>query len=243
MPTVNPLEARWGILARLLFKAFQAGNEASFFSALDRLGEARERDLYKELRTLAVGLHRTLDEFRSNSRLANLAGKEMPYARLRLDHVLKLTEEATHRTLDLVERSGPLADRIAKGAVALSGPLQQLRGSDKDAVVESSLLDIETFLVTAKLDGEAVRANLAEVLMAQSFQDLTGQIIRRVINLVAELERTLGHFAGGMPGQPAAATSVEPSNSSGHGPAVPGVSAGSVGEQEDVDALLAKMGM
>ena len=40
----------------------------------------------------------------------------MPDARLRLDHVLKLTDEAAHRTLDLVEQSGPLAERTARAA-------------------------------------------------------------------------------------------------------------------------------
>jgi hypothetical protein len=90
MPPLNPLEARWGVLVRFLFKAFQAGNEASFFDALDRLGEARGNELHRDLRTLTVSLRRTLEEFQSNSRLESPAGKEMPDARLLLDQVAKV---------------------------------------------------------------------------------------------------------------------------------------------------------
>lgn len=148
--------------------------------------------VWDDLRVLNASLQRTLDEFRSSFHRASTAGKEMPDARVRLDHVLKLTEEAAHRTLDLVERSGPLASR-----------------------------------------------------MAQSYQDLSGQIIRTVIKLVVELERTLAHFSD-LTGEGAAGVSLpkkQDNNSRGFGPAVPGVTTGAVGEQEDVDALLARMGM
>ena len=83
--------------------------------------------MWEDLRALNASLQRTLDEFRSSFRRASSAGKEMPDARLRLDHVLKLTEEAAHRTLDLVERSCPLADRLATDAVALVEPIRQAK--------------------------------------------------------------------------------------------------------------------
>ena len=57
------------------------------------------------------------------------------------------------------------------------------------------LFRVEDFLGRVQHDGSSVRANLAEVLMAQSYQDLSGQIIRTVIKLVAELERTLANFS------------------------------------------------
>ena len=61
-----------------------------------------------------------LERFRLDSRLDDLAEKEMPDARQRLNHVLKLTDEAAHRTLDLVEQSGPPAERTAREAAALT---------------------------------------------------------------------------------------------------------------------------
>ncbi|HEY0342130.1 MAG TPA: protein phosphatase CheZ, partial [Steroidobacteraceae bacterium] len=102
------------------------------------------------------------------------------------------------------------------------------------------------FLATTQRDSDAVRANLTEVLMAQSYQDLSGQIIRGVITLVGEVERTLAHFAAlaGGPSGKAAAIPPEPATSAQEfGPAVPGLTKDAVGEQGDVDALLAGLGM
>jgi chemotaxis protein CheZ len=201
--------------------------------------------VWEDLRALNASLQRTLDEFRSSFHRASVAGKEMPDARLRLDHVLKLTEDAAHHTLDLVERSGPLADRLAAEAAALIEPTQIARAAYRDTTVEDLLVRVGVFLMSAERTGKAVRANLDEVLMAQSYQDLSGQIIRTVIKLVVELERTLAHFsrlAGDRPAdesQPA----QQVSDSHGHGPAIPGAGSDAVGEQQDVDALLAMMGM
>ena len=202
--------------------------------------------VWEDLRTLNASLQRTLDEFRSSFHRASVAGKEMPDARVRLDHVLKLTEEAAHRTLDLVERSGPLADRMTTQAAALVEPIRLAHAAYADSAIGALLSRVDTFLLSAQRDGAAVRANLDEVLMAQSYQDLSGQIIRTVIKLVVELERTLAHFshlAGEFPADASPAIAQQVGDGRGHGPAIPGVSTDAVGEQQDVDALLAMMGM
>jgi chemotaxis protein CheZ len=202
--------------------------------------------MWDDLRALNKSLQATLDEFRSSFRRASSAGKEMPDARVRLDHVLKLTEDAAHKTLDLVERSGPLADRMTTDAGTLLDPIRQARASYEGTAVGELLGRIEGYLGRAQADGNSVRANLAEVLMAQSYQDLSGQIIRTVIKLVAELERTLSHF-NELAGEGGVQLSQEPqptaSSANGFGPAVPGVTTGAVGQQDDVDDLLAKLGM
>lgn len=207
-----------------------------------------EQELFEDIRELSIGLQAALDQFRLNSRLATLAGKEVPDARVRLDHALKLTEDGAHRTLDLVERSCPLADRIAKDAAALVTPMRNIRAnSTHDVGLTDELGRVEDFLVAAQRDSDAVRANLTEVLMAQSYQDLSGQIIRGVITLVGEVERTLAQLAALAGHSPASATDGEASGPSpsgnGFGPAIPGLSNGAVGEQNDVDALLADLGM
>ena len=91
-----------------------------------------------------------------------------------------------------------------------------------------------------------MRGNLTEVLMAQSSQDLSGQIIRSVIVLVGEVERTLAHLsalAGNEPDKSAALQRSDGVRQQGFGPAIPGLTTGAVGEQNDVDALLADLGM
>ncbi len=83
-----------------------------------------------------------------------------------------------------------------------------------------------SFLPAARADSELIRRNLAEVLLAQGYQDLTGQIIRSVMKLVEELgisarELMLSPTLGAM-----AASAVSMGDEPGHGPAVPGVAKG-----------------
>jgi len=251
MAAESDLKADWAELFNALSTAFASGDRQAFIQTLDRLGEAREHALYRDLRELSGDLRVALEQFRLDSRLATLAGKDVPDARMRLDHALKITEEGAHRTLDLVERSCPLAERIAKQAAALTGPLRSVReglldGTTHTSSVNELLSKAEEFLTAAQRESDLVRGNLTAVLMAQSSQDLSGQIIRGVIVLVGEVERTLAHLSA-LAGNDSTKTPVPhaptPSAGSGFGPAIPGLTTGAVGEQNDVDALLADLGM
>jgi chemotaxis protein CheZ len=202
-------------------------------------------DLLGQLASLTSNLRNALDRFRLDSRLTALADKEIPDARQRLNHVLKLTDAAAHRTMDLVEQSGPPAERTAKEAAALTEPWARFR-SGKISVAEylDLIQRIDHFLAAARTDSETVRANLAEVMMAQDYQDLTGQIIRGVINLVTEVEVVLVDLTR-LTGREAGLESTSATDSSrGHGPAIPGVNQGNVvNGQADIDALLSDLGM
>ena len=239
------MRAEWGELFGSLASAFALGNRDHFVEVLDRIAEARGQSLYREVREASGRLREALDQFQLNSRLATLAGKDVPDARVRLDHALKLAEDGAHRTLDLVERSCPLANNVAREAAALAPTVGTLRERVTLAVLVDALPRIHDFLAIAQRDSEAVRANLTDVLMAQSSQDLSGQIIRGVITLVGEVESTLGQLARLAGHDPADVKKTdEPTSSSqGFGPAVPGLTSGAVSEQNDVDALLAGLGM
>jgi chemotaxis protein CheZ len=204
----------------------------------------REPDLLAQLADLTTNLRSALDRFRLDARLTALAEKEIPDARQRLVHVLKLTEAAAHRTLDLVEKSAPPADRTAREAAGIAAAWKRFRsGTITVAEYVELTKRIDHFLAAAHTDSEMVRANLNEVLLAQDYQDLTGQIIRGVMNLVSEVEVVLVDLTRLIGAQAAAATGVH--SSRGHGPAVPGVDHGAtvVSDQADIDALLSDLGM
>jgi chemotaxis protein CheZ len=205
-----------------------------------------EPDLFAQLASLTSNLRSALDRFRRDSRLNALAEKEIPDARQRLSHVLKMTDAAAHRTMDLVEKSGPPADRTAKEAASLAEPWARFRGG-KIAVAEylDLIQRIDHFLTAARTDSETVRANLNEVMLAQDFQDLTGQIIRGVINLVGEVEVVLVDLSR-LAGHDASVHAKSATDDHrGHGPAVPGVDHGGtvVQGQSDIDDLLSDLGI
>lgn len=229
---------------RALNAASVQGDEAVFDAVLaslvasrPALGADANPDVIADLRRVTGDLHAALERFRVDSRLVTFAEKEMPDARARLEHVLRLTDDAAHRTMDLVEQSCPLADRTASAAALRLAEWRE-RGTVDAAAHES-------FLAQTQSSMEAVREKLSEVLLAQGYQDLSGQIIRGVMKLVGELEVALGdlvRLSGGV--ELVAAPASPDSRSQGFGPVVPGVSHGAhVDGQQDVDALLSDLGM
>jgi len=237
------LQQQWGEVCLALHDALQAGDEGRFLEAVDRLTGMRERGLWDSLRQLDARLRAALDQFRLDPRLLRLAGKEIPDARARLDHVLRLTDEAAHRTMDLVESSTPLVARTAAAAASLRAECSEARESGAASPYWYELLArLESHFRAAHADGETVKTNLVEVLMAQSYQDLSGQIIRRVIELVAQLEDELARLVQGS--DPAVsgnrhAPAEAQDAARGLGPAIPGLSVSTVDGQQDVDELLA----
>jgi len=241
-PVTTTLQQQWGGVCLALQAALEMGDEAAFLAAVDSLSGMRERGLWHSLRELDARLRAALDQFRLDPRLLRLAGQEIPDARARLDHVLRLTDEAAHRTMDLVEKSTPLVARTAAAAATLGAECREARESGAASPYWSELLArLESHFAAAHADGETVKTNLVEVLMAQGFQDLSGQIIRRVIELVAQLEGELARLVQDN-AHGAAEIRRAPSEedlSLGFGPVVPGVSTGTVDGQQDVDELLA----
>lgn len=235
MASATPNLDRYGDQVARLVGALTRRDDAEFAQCLDDLVHHRRRELFAGLRKLTEDVRRALERFQLDSRFADLAEKEVPDARQRLTHVLRLTDDAAHRTMDLVEKSGPLAERIGRGARELGNR------EDKAAVA--------TYVEATVADAEAIRRNLSEVLLAQGYQDLTGQIIRGVITLVTEIEAALAnlvHIAqeGGASLPQAARPESKENSSRGHGPAVPGVNdRHAVSGQSDVDDLLSCLGL
>jgi chemotaxis protein CheZ len=240
-----------------LSRALREDDAGAFFAGLDRLTQLRGADSVAELRELTGRLQGALDRFSIEARLADIAEKDIPDARARLVHVIRMTDEAAHRTLDLVEQSGPLAERTAREAGVLTNALENCAAHAARSHGLESLMSgmeafiplmrsVRTFLSAARENSEKIKRNLADVLLAQGYQDLTGQIIRSVIRLVEELEDALGGLTrlSAEGGQRPAGAAPAPGSAAGFGPAVPGVAKGDVASgQTDVDALLSGLGM
>ena len=254
MSSFQILKLEYSACVEALADALRAGDEVAFFAAVDHIVHMREPGMFKELRQLTGDLQKALERFSIESRLQDIAENEIPDARARLTHVINMTDEAAHRTLDLVEQSGPLAERTSQEAAALIESFEKLKDRatgtpNYESVLQSieGLLplvkSVEKFLPSARSNSELIRRNLADVLMAQGYQDLTGQIIRSVMKLVEELESALSNLAR-LSGDVVEHATMGESASKGQGPAVPGVSKGEIASgQTDVDALLSGLGM
>ena len=254
MSSFQVLKLEYSACVEALTDALRTEDETAFFAAVDHIVHMREPGMFKELRQLTGDLQKALERFSIESRLADIAEIEIPDARARLTHVINMTDEAAHRTLDLVEQSGPLAERTAREASVLMESFEAFKSRTNgahgfDAVIQSIdglvplVKAVDRFLPSARANSELIRRNLADVLLAQGYQDLTGQIIRSVMKLVAELETALANLAR-LSGDVVEHATMGENASAGQGPAVPGVTKGDVASgQTDVDALLSGLGM
>ena len=118
-PPSNKLRDRFAAQVTALQVALEAGDDIAFRGAFDRLREGLGVEFMPELRRLTAHAESALARFRERARIDALADQEVPDARKRLAHVVKLTDEAAHRTLDLVERSAPLVEQTAREAAEL----------------------------------------------------------------------------------------------------------------------------
>ena len=149
-------------------------------------------ELFAEIGKLTRQLHDSLTNFQVDSRLNDLATTDIPDAKERLNFVITSTEEAANKTMDAVEAIFPVVDTIAEQVAAVNPSWTKLMNNDLDLKEFKSLcLDIDTLLKNTGKETQHIHRLMTDVLMAQDFQDLTGQVIRKVIDLVREVEESL----------------------------------------------------
>lgn len=120
------------------------------------------------------------------------AAHDIPDARDRLDYVAKMTEQAAQRVLTATETATPLQERIETGASDLAQQWRSLLGSPCSeqqyrAMAERTM----SYLDDARCNASASKQELLDIMMAQDFQDLTGQVIKKVMELAQGIEQQL----------------------------------------------------
>lgn len=236
-------------LAQQLVAKLRSGDESGASEVVSAITRAHENSLFRQVGKLTRQLHESLNNFSLEPRVALLTDKKIPDARGRLNHVIALTQESADRTLSAVETCLPLADELSSKAQALSeGWRGSLGVNESVALAGNQGSGVGEFVELAARNSAIMRVNLREIMLAQEFQDLTGQVINRVIDLIQEVEESLVGLirvsSNKLQGQ--VAEKAEPQRTAGSecfGPAVPGVdSANSLESQDEVDNLLASLG-
>lgn len=118
--------------------------------------------------------------------------QDIPDARDRLSYVARMTEQAAERVLNATDVAIPLQTELATGATALEVRWQEVLArpslkSEYNQAVDETLI----FLAMTGKNTTETKALLMEIMMAQDFQDLTGQVIKKITTLAQDLERQL----------------------------------------------------
>ena len=142
-------------------------------AAVEQLVESSEGGLYKEVGKVTRRLHDSLRSFKDaiDPKITSIVKKDMPSAVDRLQYCVQKTEEAANKTMSIVEKHMASMGELEENIQKLEGP---------DVAVD--------YLNEFR---ERYENDLTEIITAQSFQDLTGQTIQKVILLVADIEKEL----------------------------------------------------
>ena len=193
-------------------------------------------DALDELDALVRRLGATLAELGWDVALHQLAD-ELPDARDRLAYVGRMTEDAAMKVLNMVDATQPVCQAAATEALALADRLEGVGAHAELGVGEAraALAEATAALRHQASLQKAHNAVLTDIMMAQDFQDLSGQVIKKVVNIIGHAEQQLQQMLAQSEGKVAVAP---PEKSQLAGPQVPDKAVA----QEDVDDLLASLG-
>jgi len=159
-------------------------------------GDGSDTSAQHEMLTRVGHMTRTLhDSLRGLGfdKLLEKAAHDIPDARDRLDYVAKMTEQAAQRVLNATDAAGPLQDEIDHGANVLANAWQDMltSGSFTEAQCRQLAERSIDFFDQSRSNANTTKQHLLDIMMAQDFQDLTGQVIKRVTELAHGLEQQL----------------------------------------------------
>lgn len=159
-------------------------------ASLARSGDSSE-DLIRRIGQLTRMLRDNMRELGLDREIER-AAEAIPDARDRLNYVASKTEQAADRALNACERAQPLQDALASEATSLSGRWDAWF-AEPVALDQARELVIDTraYLAVVPDQTSATNSELLEIMMAQDFQDLTGQVIKRMMDVIQQIEMQL----------------------------------------------------
>jgi len=201
-------------------------------------------DVYQRLGEITRQLHNALNELGYTSAIQG-AVDELPDARSRLQYIARLTGEAAEKVLNRVDEAKVEQERVLDASRQLTETIRGVPG------LKWAMPELLQWSEGIQQGAERTDHHLTEIMMAQDFHDLTGQVIKKVVGLASRLEEQLlqlllqaaPHAAEAETKVAAVLASVAPNREELSGPVVdPEGRTDVVASQQDVDDLLSSLG-
>ncbi|KAB0326292.1 protein phosphatase CheZ [Janthinobacterium sp. PLB04] len=224
--------------------AAPAAAEAAPVAGADASGEAADpvdqsdKPMFERLGGIVRLLHDSLRELGYDKALTE-ASSQIVDAQDRLEYVATLTEQAANKVLNTLDEGMPAQDVLSKKAKDMDSRWTALFDG-KLSLEEFKALagDSRQFAQAVAEATEAEKARLLEIMMAQDFQDITGQLIKKVVNITKTVEHELAQLLrDNAPAEVREKLAQKPVPLM-QGPSVPSVAL----DQDNVDDLLADLG-
>lgn len=189
----DDLQALFDSVSAAAAPVIQEAEGAPVQDAPEEQGEWTQQEaVFNRIGHMARTLHDTLGQL-GYDKVIEQAVSVLPDAKDRLAYVANLTEQAACKVLNATDVASPIVDDIANNGQALAKRwdaafANQLTTQD----FRQLAVDTRSFLGTQLPEKTAAtHAQLTEIMMAQDFQDLTGQVIKKIVALAQELESGL----------------------------------------------------
>ena len=148
-------------------------------------------DLVKRIGQLTRMLRENMRELGLDQEIEK-AAEAIPDARDRLNYVASMTEQAADRALNAIDRAQPLQDDLESRASSLDKRWAEWFDAPKELDEARELvIDTRSYLAEVPEKTQGTQKELMEIMMAQDFQDLTGQVIKKMMDVIREIEHQL----------------------------------------------------
>lgn len=169
-------------------------HEVSDLSGTTDESDTSGQPMFTRLGGIVRLLHDSLRELGYDRSLSTVAS-EITDAKDRLEYVASLTEQAANKVLNAIDIGMPAQDVLAKNAREMDGRWGALFAG-KLSVEEFKTLagDSRDFAMSVAEATDAEKARLLEIMMAQDFQDITGQLIKKIVVITHTAEKELAQL-------------------------------------------------
>ncbi len=197
-----------------------------------------KEEAFARLGSITREMHEALNQLHS-------IVEEIPNARDRLAYVGKMTEDAANKVLSLVEKAKPECDDLASRGIELGQSLSRMASTPDMSVdrAKGLLTVCGKFAESTASFASGQSAVLGDIMMAQDFQDLSGQVIKKVIDIITRTEMQLVQLLIDSSPKPVAPAKTEAAEVTVDNHVLEGPqTADNALKQDDVDDLLASLG-
>lgn len=207
-----------------LLAALQAGDQLQAGHLFEKLTQMREQQLYQSIGQMTRNLHESLKGV-DDIELMHQVKHDLPDLNERINYVLSSTEQAVDTTLSASEAIGQVVDQLDQFKNQLDSE-------------QAKQLDDALSVISQQIN---------EIMQAQSFQDLTGQVLKRMLVVMGSFEHSLldliARAGQSLDDLPPRQVDQHKDDLKGVGPAATKRDKDSVAQsQDDVDDLLAELG-
>ena len=178
--------------AQLVLGGLEQGNVGTAVQELLHINDAKTNSRYRQIGKITRGLHNAIGNLEfSNGERAGLKRD----VQSRVGYVINLTQDAANRTMDLAEEATPIAAELGTASNALREDGRKLANRELSADEFRELYKkMADFLIFSEEKSNQLHVNLTDIVVTQGYQDLSGQLLLKIVNMLNATEGDLANM-------------------------------------------------